>query len=236
MIVDADQLKRYIDIAGINADGFEVAVTAGMMVTNVMNNDRNVVLVAEMPIKDGSELKLRIQREIFLKYLRNLDGSVVGINADDTLITIVGGEVTIFFPQIVERITEKTKKPLPDTGKWDIQSIMYLTPQMVSKITSLADSLDEKIVTFVAVDGEVAIWVKKKAMVKKVATVAEGSTNFKVSYHIGSLKDAFSGARDTNVTLMLYKPVSAGRPPSAFAYSNGPILVSGLIAEWSEKE
>lgn len=65
MKIGIDQLKRFIDIAGVNKDGFEAIASAGTLTSNVMNDDRNVVVIVEMQTKAGDEAKFRLQRDIF---------------------------------------------------------------------------------------------------------------------------------------------------------------------------
>lgn len=236
MKIGIDQLKQYIDVAGINGDGFEAVLSAGLLTTNVMNNDRNVALVIEMPTEDGGESKFRMQREIALKYLKNIDGAMVDITSDDTLITVEGENVKVFFPQVTPVIIDKTKKPLPKVIDWTIQSTIILPPQNIRKIIDVADNIGEKILTFVAVDGKITAKVKKTAIIKNVATVDGDAKDFTVSYHVSALKDALFGSKSQPASITIYEQTEQGRPPSSFAYATDAFMVSGLMAEWSEKE
>lgn len=155
MKIGIDQLKRFIDIAGVNKDGFEAIASAGTLTSNVMNDDRNVVVIVEMQTKAGDEAKFRLQRDIFLKYLRNIDGKMVDMTSDDTLITVEGEDVKLFIPQVVSAITDKTKKPLPQSmSNWEMQSKLTFSPVKIKKILSVVDNVGERVITLVISGGK----------------------------------------------------------------------------------
>jgi hypothetical protein len=236
MKIGVDQLKRFVDVAGVSHEGFEMIASAGSLTANVMNNDRNVVLVVEMQTEGGDESKFRMQRDILMKYLRNIDSKTVDMTSDDTLITFEGEDVKLFIPQVISSITDKTKKPLPKSIDWETQSTLSFTPTAVKKVLAVADNIGELVITFIASGGKVTAKIKRTAIVKNVAEVSNGDADFTVSYHLGALKDAFQGASDKPVFLTIYAETEQGRPPSSFNYSSGDLLISGLIAEWKEKE
>jgi len=237
MKIGIDQLKRFIDIAGVNKDGFEAIASAGTLTSNVMNDDRNVVVIVEMQTKAGDEAKFRLQRDIFLKYLRNIDGKMVDMTSDDTLITVEGEDVKLFIPQVVSAITDKTKKPLPQSmSNWEMQSRLTFSPVKIKKILSVVDNVGERVITLVISGGKITAKIKKRAIVKDIGEVTDGETDFTISYHIGAFNDAFQGALDKPVFVTIYSPIENDRPPSSFNYSSGDLLISGLLADWREKE
>lgn len=55
------------------------------------------------------------------------------MTSDDTLITVEGEDVKLFIPQVVSAITDKTKKPLPQSmSNWEMQSKLTF-PQLKLK-------------------------------------------------------------------------------------------------------
>lgn len=235
MIILLDKLKKFVDIAGINNDGFEIVVSAGIMSANVLNNDRNVVLVAEHSVKAGDEMKLRIQRDFFMKYLRNISSKEVLVESDDTMIKIEGGNLTLTFPQIVSRVTDGTKKVLPDTSNWKRQASVTISPSVIQDIISVTENIGEKIVTFTCTGGILTVKVKRTAVLKSVCSV-ECMDDIVVSFHIGAFKDALGGCKTNGAIINIFEETKQGRPPIVFLYNTDDIVVSGLMAEWREKE
>lgn len=98
------------------------------------------------------------------------------------------------------------------------------------------DNVGERVITLVISGGKITAKIKKKAIVKDIGEVTDGETDFTVSYHIGAFNDAFQGALDKPVFVTIYSPIENDRPPSSFNYSSGDLLISGLLADWREKE
>jgi len=233
MKVDVGKLKQFIDIVGFSIGGIDIKVTESSMTASVINDVRNVVVMVELPVIEGKESNLRIEKEIFLKYLRNIGDKVVDITSDDTLITISDENVEIYFPQIHPSIVSKSRKELPKDLNWKLESSFSISSDHIKKILSITDNVNEKVVVIESKDGNIKAKIKNKAIVKNMGKIISGD-DFTVKYHLKSLVDAMSGAFKTNVIISTYKDEGEGlgKPPSTFSYIIDDMCVSGIIAEW----
>ncbi len=237
MKLETNLFKKFVDIVGINKDGFDATLENGTLMCNVINNDRNTVVVTELVgINSGETMNLRMHRDMIQKVLRSLGGKEIDFAASDEIVTITDGKTTLYVPQLLKVITEKTIKPLPKNS-WEPEATISFNSSDIKHIIKVAENTGVLVVRFVITQKGVTVFLRQSANIKDFGHVTaynSAEEKIEIAFHLGQIKDSFENIEGI-INLNVGKLVGNSRPPSSFTHSSMGFLVSGLLSEWKEK-
>jgi len=234
MIVEADRLKKFVEIVGIGSLGnFEAGTEAGNLTSSVISASRAALVSVELSVgldKD-EEINIFANSDVFLKYLSIFDTkAILSIETNDDVVAMTDENATLFLfmPQISSSIASKNTGSLKSDLTFD-SKVTFPAKDFI-RIYKAMEKLEEDIIKFVAKDDKFEVLAGDKIVLK---TDAEVDGNFTRLFRKAVLDDTLKHARGL---ISLEVNSQQQEYPVQFSYDiDDTFKVAGYMMPWIEE-